>query len=282
MLTKLDLINKTKGFAKEIMGMDFNIPINFSKKMTRTYGYFQHRGNIPVQIKYSEDLLGDNFNESTVDSIILHELAHWYLFMTNKPYRDGDTYFKNYVTRIGGSLTGTISRAGHGYQGICSCCNKHLGVYSAKKAEKVRNGNYISLCCRDKVIVTEDKVRVEDTYERPAAKEQWIEDVIAKYSVKNNIKAVVTSPKQVKEVANIPKKTEKQCKKKYDGMTLEQLKQLKRVSNAQMIPSIKMAIDNNDLNEIIGFKNTYEDVYISSLKYLGKTYTQKLNNIMIG
>ena len=80
MLTKLDLINKTKGFAKEIMGMDFNIPINFSKKMTRTYGYFQHKGNIPVQIKYSEDLLGDNFNESTVDSIILHELAHWYLF----------------------------------------------------------------------------------------------------------------------------------------------------------------------------------------------------------
>lgn len=266
-ITKEDIINKTKGFAKEIFGMEINIPIIFSKRMTRKFGSFVYSGSNPIKIKYSEMLLGDDYEESTVDSIILHELTHWFLFVTNKPFKDNDKYFIDYIKKVGSSVTKTIHICGDAYYFKCQNCNKSLGLYNAKKTEKIKKGKYVSSCCKAEIVINNEKVKIKDNYERPQAKEKWIEDIISKYSIENCITNEV-KPKNIQ--------IDKNC-----GITLEEFKQLKRVTNTQMIPLLKMAIDNNNINDIISLKNTYTKSYLSSLKYLGKKYNNKLNNMLL-
>lgn len=274
-MKRIDIINKTRGFAKEIFGTEFNLPIRFSGKMTKSLGYFRYSPSAkrPICIQYAERLLYE-YNESSIDSVILHELTHWYLFINNKPHSDGDGYFKREVLRVGASLTGAIPRAGSGYEITCSCCHKSIGFITSQKVNKMNK--YVSKCCRSSIKVGEFKNK-EDEYVRPKAAEQWIEDVIAKYNV-NKVKVKISDPKDVKQVAEVPAKEDVTNKK--INLTYNEVIKLKRVTNAQMIPALKYAIDTNNFTDILLLQKKYPEVYDSTLKYLGKGYTAKLNKLV--
>lgn len=279
MITEKDIINKTKGFAKEIFKTEFNINISFSSRLTKTLAYFQYSisTHTPLKIQYSTRLLGNDYKESTVDSIILHELTHWYLYINNKPHSDGDREFKKMATHVGASLTGTIKSVGNEYECTCSKCKKLIDTYSEKAANRYKKGGYISACCRSAIEIGNVPIKRYDTFVKPKAKEDWIEAVIEKYSISH--KKDITIP-EVKSKAATTISTTTTNKRVYPGMTFEQIVKLKRVSNAQMIPSLKLAIDNNNISDINKLRETYTDIYNSSLKYLGKIYTQKLQDIM--
>jgi len=51
----------------------------------------------------------------------------------------------------------------------------------------------------------------------------------------------------------------------------------KGITNFQMIPVIKIAVDNNDFKVVKFMKDVYKDVFESTLKYIGKKRQQKLN-----
>ena len=51
----------------------------------------------------------------------------------------------------------------------------------------------------------------------------------------------------------------------------------KGITNFQMIPVIKKAVDKNDFKVVKFMKDVYKDVFESTLKYIGKKRQQKLN-----
>ena len=55
----------------------------------------------------------------------------------------------------------------------------------------------------------------------------------------------------------------------------------KGVTNFQMIPVIKIAVDNNDFKVVNFMRNIYKDVFVSTLKYIGKKRQEKLNALNI-
>ena len=253
--------------------------------MTRALGYFQYaiKSKRPIKIQFSNRLINDGYSEQTIDSVILHELTHWYMYINEKPFDDSDREFKAQAIKVGASLTGTIPNFGVRYGIKFDCCNHLMGYYPEKQAIRYSNGNYHSSCCKSGIILDKHPIKIEDKFKRPRATEQWIEDVITKYSISNKpvINIKVSKPGEIKDIANVAN-IEKTAsgKNKYPGMTFAQLSQLKKISNAQMIPSIKMAIDNNNIMDINKFKQNYPTIYNSSLKYLGKGYTTKLNKLI--
>ena len=64
--------------ASEIHCRDFRrIPLEFSRKLTKTGGYFQFRGNTSVKLKISETIMMNNDPKTFIDEVVTHEVAHY-------------------------------------------------------------------------------------------------------------------------------------------------------------------------------------------------------------
>jgi len=55
---------------------------------------------IPIGMELSRTLI-DNYPDHIIDGVILHELCHWFLFITGTPCGDNDREFINEMVRVG-------------------------------------------------------------------------------------------------------------------------------------------------------------------------------------
>ena len=163
-MTERELMMVCKKFAKEHWGMDFNIPVKVSGRMTVTLGAFYHSRKTPTKVVFSKNLI-QNYKPSTIKSVILHELTHWVLFMQNKPFKDTDRTFIQEAKKVGASLTGTIQCAGKLHKFVCTKCRKTLLLCSTrKKTNLLKKQPYLSSkCCQAGVVYTGVEY-VEDTF----------------------------------------------------------------------------------------------------------------------
>ena len=83
----MDINKKCREFVKEIWGAEFDLRIEISGKLTRSLGLFYHYKNnrLPSYLKFAKRLFNGEYCEATVDSVIKHELCHWYLYTNNLP-----------------------------------------------------------------------------------------------------------------------------------------------------------------------------------------------------
>lgn len=257
-MNEYQIITKTKGFAREIFGKELNMPVKFSGKLTRVLGRFiYHTNGSSMELTFSKKLL-NNYKEDTIDSVILHELCHWYQYENKLPYRDEDLEFKQLVKSVGGSLTREINIAGLVNAYKCNSCGK---IHKSRKKLNLT----ITICRCGGRLTEVEKERVEDTFERePGLKENEL--IINKYKVKQPIEIVACKVEDKK--GNVS-----------DLKSYQELISTKKITNKEMITFLKEALDLNDTNLIEIVKNSYPVIYHSSLKYIGKRRFEKLEKL---
>lgn len=263
--------------AKQIWGVDYNLPIIVSKRMTSTLGYFQHNNvkrnvaRIPIKIQISWYLVNGNYTYETVESVMKHELCHWYLFITNQNFSDSDFTFKRECLRIGSHLTHTIKSSGSMYIGVCSCCERI--IVKARTSEKARKDciKYRSKCHKAKLIYRGLEV-IEDNNSNHITRQtnvgtSKIDEMIAPIVTINFNKPELKNTADTTFVTNIE-------------ITDLVKAGPKGVTNFQMIPAMKLVLDENSKIKLAILKSSYPAVFESSLKYIGKKYTDKLNKLI--
>ncbi len=249
---------KCKDFAKEIWNVNFDIPIRISNRMTRALGMYYFKNNwdgdeiIPKEIVFSGYLVSYGYyDEKVIDSVIKHELTHWYLSTINKPFNDHHPVFENEIKRIGANSTNTITPAGNFHVGICSKCNKII----IKKRTYGRIKRYLNeerfrtKCCGKSIVcggimffndnnnLSSNSEGIHGNRSEVAASMQSDQHSISKDTLDiNNI--ISPGPRGV--------------------------------TNAQMIPAIRKAFKDNDRDLIIKLENQYKDAFESAFKYLKK------------
>ncbi len=169
-MTVFQIRQRCKQIAEQFWGLNFDIPVEISKRMSSTMGQFTH---IPssktspskaVKLTFSYDLLV-NYKEDTIESVIAHEVCHWALFTLNQPNKDKHPYFESELKRVGGSTTRIIPHAGALHKVVCSGC----GATMIRGTERQKNSymkkvNYcVTKCCGVKFQYAGMEM-VEDTY----------------------------------------------------------------------------------------------------------------------
>jgi len=79
-------------------------------------------------------------------------------------------------------------------------------------------------------------------------------------------------------IANIV--IEKKVVRNASDERLFNLKQNEKLSNKQMIPVIKLAVDKNDINTLMILKTNHKDIFMSSLKYIGTKRNECVKSLM--
>ena len=114
--------------------LELDIPIEINNRLTRALGRLRLKqyglGRLaPHVIELSGRLVKNNTTED-IYKILKHELVHFALFTLNKPYKDGDIYFENELTKHNlpsnyrDNLDLNITTPKHHYS--CEDCNMSL------------------------------------------------------------------------------------------------------------------------------------------------------------
>ena len=171
-ITEESIIRCLKKVFSERFEYDYsniNAPISFSAKLKNTLGYVKI--NFATwrieKICFSKELLSGHLSIQSVESVIIHEALHAYLFKTGKPFKDNDRYFTMKAREYGASLTNEIRKnAGHAL--YCKECGKRLALKNSEKvALRYHNSDdYYSKCCKAKIVykgyeVLEDKTVID-------------------------------------------------------------------------------------------------------------------------
>lgn len=146
------LIKEAKYFCKKHYGLNFNLPLNISKRLTRTYGYFQCRSRqkvaIKIDISYKMIATALAFGDfDMVLDVLRHELVHYSLFMLDRDYYDGDEDFESELARLNISASGVTAknrvkstRTLKVYEAYprfqCKCCGEIINVMTTVNRTK--------------------------------------------------------------------------------------------------------------------------------------------------
>jgi SprT-like protein len=264
MYTTLILRQKAQRFAKEYFGLDFNLPIVISSRMTKSLGFYKYNllndKIYPYNLQFSQNLLDGRYREETIDDVIKHEVCHWALSVLGKPFKDADDYFLNELKRIGSHPTHSIKAAGPLYVSVCSKCGKVVAKSSSHaKVAKYCQPTYSTKCCGTRIVMSTPEIREDNN-----------KILTPDFSGASH----VASQEKHEKVA-----TQTQMSKPtYNHGDIHSIIQPgpKGVTNAQMIGAIKNAIDENSKIKLNLLKQHYPSVYESSLKYIGKSYQTRL------
>lgn len=251
------ITKKAKTFVKELWGLDFDIKIELSGRMTSTLGYVAYKTDrinhkeVPTKMKIASRLVNGDYKEETIDGVILHECCHYALMKLGKPASDGHPVFEAELKRIGASSTGTIKNAGESHTFCCSKCGKTFGGISDKKAKSLINKindlfRYpVSKCCRARIKYM-GKIYREDNNTTKQALDVKAQDVKAMMSI---AKPVIIVKKNHIVVPNGP-----------NG----------KVTNNTLLKVVKDLIKENNIDGVREVKSKYPEIFESSFKYLSK------------
>lgn len=277
-LSEKEVTNLTRSLAKEIWNISFDLPITFSGRMTSTLGYFQRKYDYisgemkPHKIQFSKHLINGNYKLETVESVIKHELTHWYIYTTiGEGYRDGEYEFEQELKRIGSHSTHTIKRSGNLYIGICEKCGKIVIKKRTEKSAINACNKYISGCCNKKIIY-KGLLHIEDnTSTLPSSiqinsSEEILEEKVPEEKVANEIK-----DEQINQQKN------------KSNLDINEIVKpgKKGVTRTQVHPALVNAIDNKMEQVAKLIKESYPEYYSQCCKYLNKKRLTWLNEIGI-
>lgn len=259
-----------KEYAMEYWGMRLNVPVLENNRLTRSLGRMCWQRNnylnkyTPLKIDLSGRLLR-NYSDETIISVIKHELCHWALLVQEKPFSDGHPVFERELQRVGASSSFTIQEAGNLHTVICKKCKKQAAKNESKnRLKKYILRSYTSRCCGSTLewgptIFIEDRNgEADNTQTRAVQRAQRQAAMSAATTIR-------TEPKQ--DIKN----------SKLDDILIPGPR---GVTNKQMIPAIKKAIDLNSKELIIELKNQYQSVLEGSYKYLGKAYQERYDSLV--
>lgn len=134
-----------KQFLKDEFGLNLDVLIKISNRMSKTLGYFQTGTNRttgqtrPLNITISGNLIKHYTQEEVLDTL-KHECVHYALYMLGKPYRDGQAYFENTLKRLGIGSTRTIEFKGIVHNYTCTSCNEKFQRKRRFNTSKYRCG----------------------------------------------------------------------------------------------------------------------------------------------
>lgn len=143
-------------YCQKIWGHFLSVDVKIDGRIKNSLGFFRHydekrnpyanRDDLAIEIKFSRNLF-ENYDEKIIKSVILHELTHYYLFVSGSTeYADGEKEFEDELSRIGSHSTGKIAYCGKIYLVYCPKCYEVVKVCKTKaQAEKICR-NYRSAC----------------------------------------------------------------------------------------------------------------------------------------
>lgn len=147
-----------RDFLMEAYGFELNIPIILNGRLKSKNGCFWHKSTRKesLRIEISKTYIEHQAWE-TVCSTIRHECIHYFLYESDRPYKDGHPVFEGELKKWNCHSTGTISYKGRVVEYECSAedCNT---VYRKKK-KYPRNGlGYTSGCCKAPIKYVGEKI----------------------------------------------------------------------------------------------------------------------------
>lgn len=251
---------KFKDFAQEYWGMEVNLPIKLNGRLTRALGMYRSQrsrltGQItPVRFDIAQRLL-ENYDEATINGVIKHELCHWALSVQGKPFSDGHPVFERELVRIGAPSTNVIQYSGELHEVKCKSCDRVVARkknYNAAMRIIEGAGFHTSNCCRARLKYAGMKL-VGHARQIQAERQEQSAAIATQ---------TITLPQSL-NVAN------------------QQVVEIgpRGVTNKQMIPAMRKALDKNSLEDLNYLKNTYASVFAGSIRYLGNAYAGKLKEL---
>ena len=145
-MSNVELTKICKVFCQELWNHELSIPVKIDGKITNSLAYFRHyvesgkenRKNLALDIKFSRNLF-EYYDEKIIKSVILHELTHYYLFISGSTkYSDGEKDFEEELSRIGSHSTEKIAYCGKICYVYCSYCKKIVETCKSEtKAKKI-------------------------------------------------------------------------------------------------------------------------------------------------
>lgn len=106
-LTLEDLETRAREYARLFWGREFDIPIVVvDRYWKRWYGVYIVEYGKPVSITFSQKRMY-GMTESMVYDTLLHELVHWHLHTSGRPFDDRDEEFILECRRVGATLSGS-------------------------------------------------------------------------------------------------------------------------------------------------------------------------------
>lgn len=158
MLTELILRKKAKEFALKYWGLNFNLPVKINSRFKVTSGLYRYREidgeHIPLRIDVSKQLL-ESYKEETIYSLLKHELCHWAMAITGRPFKDGHPIFEKELKRIKAHSTSTLELAGDLHKGTCCKCDRIVVNGPTKRSLNVfikPDSKYASKCCGERIV----------------------------------------------------------------------------------------------------------------------------------
>lgn len=104
-----EIENFCKMFLKEQYDIMLVIPVAINPRLSSTLGVFIHgKGrNKPNRIEFNKKFI-ECGNMDDIIQVIIHECVHYALYMLDKPYEDGDSYFEEELIKHGVANTNEI------------------------------------------------------------------------------------------------------------------------------------------------------------------------------
>ncbi len=141
-------------------GRPCKVPIQWDKSLKNAAGYFAFDKHAHKPLRIVQSLWQYNqFGAGHVIGTLKHELAHYHLFISGRPFRDEDAAFQEECRRIGAPLYALAMQ--EGFETSCASCGAFTGL------EKKLRKKQISRCCKQPlqfgvyVLIFPDGLRVE-------------------------------------------------------------------------------------------------------------------------
>lgn len=159
------LNEKARFYCKKIWGLNFNISVKVNYRLRNTIGCFVSIAGEPSHIEIASHLLKGDYKETTVDSLLIHELTHWACDKMGKLNADNSSDFVEEVKKIGCCGSKEIKSAGKYYYCKCTNCGKIM-LYRKTKKSALRyhkNPKITSKCCKSQLRFAGYKI-IKDLY----------------------------------------------------------------------------------------------------------------------
>lgn len=142
------ITEKANYYANELWGVNLNIPVKRNNRLSRSLGRYIWEDYKGLEIEIAGKMFVNDYNELTVDGVIVHELCHWYCHLNKLDWDDSSVAFQDFVVKSGGILCKHIKPVFNAYFGKCPVCNKEYRLYGYKDGKI----NKYTGCCGNKLV----------------------------------------------------------------------------------------------------------------------------------
>lgn len=149
-MTQPQIEKYAKDFLKNQYNLELTVPIEINARLKRVLGRFRNMGannRKPIKIEMSKQYLIHGKLED-IQSTIRHECTHYALYVTGKPYKDGEKLFESELKKHGTNSTRTTSLKLERNVNVYKCnCTTHTTLRALRN-----NGmNHTCSSCKSKL-----------------------------------------------------------------------------------------------------------------------------------